>query len=67
MTKELEKSIVFLKSKNILPVYCPNENLGTEGPFIQLDTMEEIEIMINIEDRKEPSFVEEGELLITGT
>jgi len=61
MTKSLKEAIVYLKSKKILPVYCPNESLGTDGPFIQLDTFEEIERMIKIEDSNTTKAINENE------
>jgi hypothetical protein len=61
MTKGLKEAIVYLKSKKILPVYCPNESLGTDGPFIQLDTFEEIEHMIKIEDSHTTKAINENE------
>ena len=63
MTEDLKEAIVYLKSKKILPVYCPNESLGTDGPFIQLDTFEEIDHMIKVEDNHTTKNINENEEL----
>lgn len=68
MTEELKKSILQLWSKNIQLVWCPNESLGSSGPFVQLDSFEEIEEMLEYEKvfRDMKKDIEE-EIMITGS
>ncbi len=63
MNKNLEQVISFLKSKSIFLIYCPNSHLGTHGPFVPLDSLDEIEEIINMKNKEEMS---EQELLAKG-
>ena len=68
MTEKIKEVVLYLKSKNILLVYCPNESLGTDGPFVQLDNFEEINHIINFVegDRNQEKITREQEILISG-
>ena len=53
MKESIKEAIDFLKTKKIFLVYCPNEILKTKGPFFQIDTLDQIEEIIELEDLQE--------------
>ena len=63
MTEELRNAISLLNKHSIFLVYCANICLGTQGPFVQLYTEEEIDEVLKMEPEEE---VTEEDLLSSG-
>ena len=70
--EELEKEICldhekfdFLRSKGVYLVYCSNKELGTDGPFVQIDSLVGLKSALSIEEYNE-QINHDDDILIVG-